>query len=191
MRRRIFLGFTKDDEIVFGEIEFNNQNEFTASFDVSYPIELGENEQYDYYENFIDEMDKEYIFQLLDEYNCAPSELAEKLVNDTPISETFDNSLYPEEFDSVEGVNETVYFLASRCGQADTRDLMQIYTDKSIYDMIHELWDKYHLKGSIDSNNEDYNKVNKLLDDIDLFNSENDEREIVENWLTKDKIHEY
>ena len=60
------------------------------------------------------------------------------------IRDALDCSLYPKCFD-IDG--ESWYFESVGGGQHDSRkDGMEVYTNQSIYDKLHELWDAYHLK---------------------------------------------
>lgn len=147
MKEKFLLGATIDNELVFGEFRITKRNgypEFTSTFDVVHPFN-GEN--YDlksYYENWIEDIDKPHKLDLLEEYDCKPSELVEKLVErNDDIRDVLDCSLYPEEI-IVDG--ESWYFESCSCGQHDTRDDMEEIINPEAYNLIHELWDKYHLK---------------------------------------------
>jgi hypothetical protein len=120
----LFLGFTRNHEVVFGEVSYR-EGRFSASFDTSYPMAIGQAETMERIEDYIDCHDAEYILNWLKQYDCKPSELAKELYDDAynPIEEFFDNSLYTEMF-NVDGVEDDIYFLASSCGQHDTREEM-------------------------------------------------------------------
>lgn len=90
-------------------------------------------------------MDKSYKYDLCERFNCKPSELAENLAAECyDVRDALDCSLYPECYE-VDG--ESWYFESVGGGQHDSRkDGMEIYTSQNIYDELHRLWDKYHLK---------------------------------------------
>ena len=67
-------------------------------------------------------------------------------------------------------------FESGSCGQCDTRNTMQLFTNKQAYDLIHELWDKYHLKKVEQDVVDTVNKLNEVLSEID-------EEEWIENYI--------
>lgn len=177
MRQKLLLGFTKNKEVIFGEVEYRN-GQFTASFDTSYPMEITKELTMERIEDLIEQTDKDWVLDKLENYDCKPSELAERLYLDTynDIEEYWDNSLYPESF-RIDGVTDDIYFLASGCGQQDTRDEMSIYINKELYDAIHKLWDEHHLKDI------PFEEVKEVFDAIDHQNNTIDDYKVVENWL--------
>ena len=171
MKRRYLLGATVDREIVFGEFEVTHRNgypEFTASFDCVEPFTEDDCEDpIDYYERLIDECyDAQSKCELYERYDCRPSELAELLARDggTDIQDIVDCSLYPNVID-VDGVD--YYFRSGSCGQHDTRNEMDEYTNKEAYDLFHELWDKYHLKPIDEEGIKQMERVAEMLEEVD------------------------
>ena len=82
MRRKFLLGATRNREIVFGEIELRNRNgkiEFSASFDTVIPFMYDEDYLRYRLENSLDEYDKSDLYDLCNEYDCSPSNLAEEM----------------------------------------------------------------------------------------------------------------
>jgi hypothetical protein len=179
MEHTVLLGFTKDNEIVFGNVGYRN-GMFTASFDTSYPQEITRDYLIEQVESMIECSDKDWVLDRLESYDCKPSELAEYIFNDnySSIEELIDISLYPESF-SINGVEDDIYFLASACGQHDTRGYMETYINSDLYDKIHELWDKYHLKQV------DFEEVEQVFVAIEHQNNTIDEYKVVENWLQR------
>lgn len=161
MRNKYLLGATKDKELVFGGFEIttrNNFQEFSASFDVVIPFDGDNFDLEEYFEDWVEGLDKEYLYDLCEQNWCAPQELVNALVdNCDDVRDVMDCSLYPEVVE-VDGVH--YYFKSSFCGQYDTREDMEFYTNKEAYDLLIELWDKYHLK-EIDS--EGVEKMNKVI----------------------------
>ena len=184
MRTKCLLGATADREIVFAEIEVSHPrywskdkgywtdtevNEFSASFDCVRPFTEDECEDAtDYYERLIDECygEKEKC-DLCEMYDCRPSELAELLARDhgSDVQDIVDCSLYPNIID-VDGTD--YYFESGSCGQHDTReDGMDEYVNEEAYNLLHELWDKYHLKAIDEDGIKQLQKVVELLEEAD------------------------
>lgn len=181
--KKYLLGATKYKEIVFADFAANHPKywsqdkgswidesvrQFSASFDTVIPFtedDLGDPN--DYYEELLTSFDDAEKFRLCEEYDCAPSELAENFAYDNGIEpmDIKDCSLYPE----VIKVNDTnYYFESSSCGQHDTRkDGMDEYVNKEAYDLLHELWDNYHLKAIDEDGLKKMQKVVELLENVD------------------------
>lgn len=183
MSRKILLGATNDREIVFGEFEVRNprfwskdkgnytdesMEEFSASFDTVMPFTEDDLEDAnEYYEQLLDDCyDDAEKYKLCESYDCAPSELAEHFTADhgTDPQEMRDCSLYPNVID-VDGVD--YYFESMGYGQCDTREQMDEYVNKEAYDLLHELWDKYHLKAIDEDGLKKMQRVAELLEDVD------------------------
>jgi hypothetical protein len=179
MRTEFFLGFTKNNEVVFANVD-SSRGYFSASFDTSYPMAIGYDETIQRIEELIEQMDSQWILNKLEYYDCKPSELSEKLYDDcyNAVDEFFDNSLFTESYD-IEGVDDTIYFLASSCGQHDTRDEMAWNVNTELYNYLHELWDEYHLQEIPQE------KLDKLMDAVEHQNNTLDVDAVIENWLTR------
>lgn len=163
MRRKFLLGATRNREIVFGEIELRNRNgkiEFSASFDAVIPFMYDEDYLRDRLENSLDDYDKSDLYDLCNEYDCSPSNLAEEMFYNSDLEDIIDISLYPN---NIEIYGKEWYFESSGCGQYDTREEMEFYVNEKLYNRIMELWDEYHLK-EVD----EYivEEVNSILSDI-------------------------
>ena len=147
MRTKCLLGATKNNEIVFGEFEITNRNgyaEFTASFDTVRPFREDDYDLEEYFGNVYYDYDKGYLYDLCERFDCRPSELANELANECDdIRDAIDCSLYPECY-SIDGTDW--YFESCGCGQHDTREEMEEYVNNNAYNLLHELWYKYHLK---------------------------------------------
>lgn len=169
MRRKYLLGATADREIVFAEFEVTGRNgyqEFTASFDTVRPFKGDDVDLLQYFENFVDDIGKETAYDLCESNNCSPQDLPQILADEcSDPRDALDCSLYPEEM-NVNG--EWWYFESGSCGQHDTReDGMDEYVNKEAYDILHELWDKYHLKHIDDEGIKQMDKVVELLEEVD------------------------
>lgn len=176
---KILLGATKDNELVFAEFGITDRNgypEFTASFDTVRPFDGDSVDLVDYWDNYIEECGAEYLRDLLGDYDCELSELAEMMADDMGIKGTIDCSLYPEIY-TVDGIDW--YFESMGCGQHDTRGEMAEYVNEDAYNMLHELWDKCHLK-----------KVNSGIADIMEYIAHVLGLTNTEDWIT-DYIHRH
>ena len=122
MRKKVLLGATKNNEVVFSEVEIreniNGKLEFSASFETVYPFKYDEDYLWGRLENQLHFYDKSDLYDLCETYDCRPSELAEKIWADSYIEDIIDISLYP---DSIEVDGSEWYFESSACGQCDTR----------------------------------------------------------------------
>ena len=170
MKRKFLLGATTDNELVFGEFEIRNWNgrsEFSASFDTVTPFNGEDYDLEEYYEGWVDGMDKEYLYDLCEQFDCSPSQLPKELADECyDVRDALDCSLYPEE---IEVNGNSWYFESGSCGQHDTRNEMEEIINEEAYNLLHELWDNYHLK-EIDE--EVVDKVNNLIDTFSKFDEE-------------------
>ena len=114
----------------------------------------------------VSEMDKDYLWEQCDVYNCKPSELASHMAYNCDVMEIIDCSLYPEYYD-IDGHNW--YFESVGCGQHDTRDEIEEVIDIDAYNKLHELWDNYHLN-TVD--NSVIEQVEKLAESFAKVNEE-------------------
>lgn len=192
MRRKFLLGATVDREIVFGEFELKHPSywskekgnwtdkdvlEFSASFDTVRPFNGSDYDLEEYFEGWMDGLDKEYLYDLCERHWCSPQDLPSKLADECyDVRDALDCSLYSKEM-CID--DEHWYFESGSCGQHDTRkDGMDDYTNKEAYDLLHELWDAYHLK-KVD--NEVVDKVNKIVNML----KEVDEEEWIEDYIRR------
>lgn len=144
---KYLMGSTKNKELVFAEFEVRNWNgypEFTACFNSVRPFNENDVDIEGYIEESLYSYDKSTLYEMCENYDCSPSELAERMVQEIDsVADVIDCSLYSE-FYPIDG--NDYYFESCSGGQYDSRDDMEIYTNKRVYDAIHKLWDKYHLK---------------------------------------------
>ena len=169
MRRKFLLGATKENEIVFCEVEIRDRNgklEFSASFETVYPFKYDETYLMERVVSQLDSYDKSDLYDLCVTYNCKPNDLAENVWADSYIEDIIDISLYP---DSIEVDGNEWYFESACCGQYDTREEMEFYVNETLYNRIIELWDKYHLK---EIDNPIVEEVNSILNELEQINKE-------------------
>ena len=147
--KKYLLGFSKEKEVVFGEIDVNN-GVLTASFDTVAPFLNEEIDGIEYFEQLLDEcFSDDQKYELCVKYNCAPSELAEALADDPSesvdsLADERDCSIYSDRI-NVDG-NEWA-FESSNGGQYDfLKDGMLEFVDESAVKELYALWKEYHLK---------------------------------------------
>lgn len=190
---KVLLGVNRNQELVFGKFSLSHPRywsrkkgnyadesvlNFSASFDVVRPFNGDNYDLEDYFEGYVECLDKESKYDMCEKFDCKPSELVKELADEClDVRDVLDCSLYPKCFD-IDG--ESWYFESVGGGQHDSRkDGMEIYTSKSIYDKLHELWDAYHLK-KVDSDViAQVENLAKMCEDI---------QEYEEEWI-KDYIH--
>ena len=122
-------------------------------------------------------LDKEYLYDLCERHWCSPQDLPSKLADECcDVRDAMDCSLYPEEM-CID--DDYWYFESGSCGQHDTRkESMGEYANKEAYDLLHELWDEYHLNKVVD---EVVDKVNKIVDMLE----EVDEEAWIEDYIRR------
>lgn len=192
---KVLLGADNDGDLVWGEFGYddlviydkNGKHDtgkitFSASFDVNmpFPVDYGKKERLleDNAKEIVECSDKETLYDLCCYHNCSPNDLYKEIADEyDDIRDAYDCSTFNEcyEIDGTEW-----YFLCGPGGQHDTRTKgMMEYTSKEVYDEIHALWDKFHLK-SIDAKT--LEKVNALMDKCEeLCLGEDD---WMETWIT-------
>lgn len=151
MREKFLIGATKENEIVFCEMEITTRNgykEFSVSFDCVRPFKEDDIDLEDYTEGLLEGYDKATLYDMCKDNDCSPSQLASIIAKEESIEDLMDLSLY----------NNTIYvngeswrFESSSCGQCDTREDMLEYVDEKTYNIIHELWDNFHLEEMTDN----------------------------------------
>ena len=179
MRKKFLLGATKNNEIVFGEVELRDRNgkmEFSASFDTVYPFEYSETYLMERVVDNLDCYDKSDLYDLCERYDCKPSGLAEKFWADSYIEDIIDISLYPN---CIEVNGNDWYFESYGCGQHDTREEMEFYVNEKLYNRIHELWDKYRLNEVTQSITDEVNSIIEELQKVD-------EEEWIRSFIVKE-----
>lgn len=180
MKENYLLGATKDHELVFGKFvvtKRNGHNEFSASFYTVRPFN-GENFDFeDYYEGYIEGLDKAYLYDMCEQFDCAPSALVENLADecDDP-RDALDCSLYPKE---INVDSESWYFESCSCGQHDTRNEMEEIINFKAYNLLHELWDKYHSEKIDDS------VVDQVENLVEMFEATDNEGEWIVSYIKR------
>lgn len=174
MKNKYLLGATSDNELVFGEFEITHRNgyaEFSASFSTVRPFNGGNYDLTEYFEDYTEGLSKDYLYDLCENFDCRPSELAKYLADECEdVRDALDCSLYPECY-IVDG--NSWYFESGSCGQHDTRDEMEEIIHPEAYNLLHKLWDTYHLK---EVDNDVISQVENLATMLSEINEE--------EWIT-------
>lgn len=178
-REKFLLGATSNNELVFGEFEVTHRNgymEFTASFNTVRPFNGDNFDMKEHFENMLECWDKESLYDACVRADCKPSELAEYLADECcDVRDALDCSLYPKCY-QVDG--ESWYFESCSGGQHDTRSDMEEIINLGAYNLLHELWDSYHLE-KIDE--EVASQVEELRDML----AEVDEKEWIIDYIKR------
>lgn len=183
--RKVLLGGTEEGTLVFANIHVGGEgcrDYFSVSFSEVRPFLATDEFLRERAEDYIDGCNIESLYDMCQEFNCAPSDLVEELLGEANyigIESLVDISLYPESY-SIDGYEDEVYFESWGCGQHDTRDRL-IPIDPEFSEWLHSLWDTYHLQqlteeeyGNIET------KVEEYLDTID-------EHEWIKEWLMENE----
>lgn len=160
------LGFSKEKEVVFGNINVKN-GILTASFDTVAPFLNEDSDGSDYMNELLEECysssDK---YDLCEKYDCTPSELAEVLAEQEGIETLADErdcSTYPERL-AVDG--EEWAFESMSGGQHDIlKDGMLEFVDKKAVMDLYTFWKNYHLQKVDDTIVE---QVAQLREELDI-----------------------
>lgn len=186
MRKEInvLLGVTKEETLVFADIYLGDSENMSDYFSVSFsevrPIEVTDEYLKERAEGMLWGIDSDFKLDLLERYDCKPSELVDEYVHQETmyngVEGILDISLYPESF-SIDWLEDDVYFESDGCGQHDTRDIL-IPIDPEFSSWLHEAWDNYHLQ-QISSVRKDLFKA--TIDDY--IEQLGDEEKWIQNWL--------
>jgi len=186
MKRKILLGATEEGTIVFANVEIrerNGEKTFSASFDEVRPVEVTDEYLRERVEGMLEIMDALSTLEMLEAYDCRPSELVDYYMRDRlqdcGVADILDISLYPESF-SIEGHEDEIYFESESCGQHDTREYL-IPINKEFSEWLHSLWDTYHLKQLPE---EEVDNVIKRIKEYE--NEVGDIEGWIQNWLEEE-----
>lgn len=183
MRQEILLGVDKENCIVFAEVEiYQDRNgkkyEFTMSCDAVHPFNGTMFDLNDYMEGWVGSLDDRTKIELLERFDCKPSDLASELINDDGDIRTWiDCSLYPD-YITIDG--DDWYFESYCCCQHDPRGSMKKIINVKLFNKLFDFWDNYHLKEITD---EQFEEVSKLIDA--LYDTYDDEQEWIADYIHK------
>ena len=174
---KILLGLTTDGEVVFANVE-NRDGMFSASFEMVEPFEWNDEEAYRRAESMVECIDDHTKLDLLEQFDCRPSDLVEEVAYRFEVEELVDISLYSESFYNRH--SDVIYFESSSCGQVDiTRYDYEFKVDEKLFSMIVDTWREYHLEQIPEVM---WSRIQDLLVTYeDIINTE----DLVEEWLEK------
>jgi hypothetical protein len=179
---KLLLGSTKNNELAFANVEIGEGGEFTASFDTVYPFEATEEYLMNRVRDILECYDPEAILELLERYNCTPSELEgehyDYLITSYGVEGIADISLYPESY-SIDGVEEDIYFESSSCGQHDLTGKMEEEVVKGFPDYIINVWKEYHFERL-----DEFTAI-QIIGTIKEYQNQLDEGRWIKGWLKK------
>ena len=175
MLKKFLLGITNEGNLVFTNVEYNDDiyEYFSVTFNEVEPFEYNKDIIEDMIEDRINyDYSKEELYDLYEKYDCdcSPSKLLDNILEynseEELIDMFYDTSLYSETYRI--GDSE-IYFESIGGGQHDTRDDLDILPHgQEFTDFIFEIWDNYHLK-ALDNKKkiEIFNKIDEKLKDFD------------------------
>lgn len=174
---KILLGLTTDGEFVFANVE-RRDGMFSASFEMVTPFIWNDEEAYRRAESLVDNIDAHTKLDLLEQFDCRPSDLVEEVAYRFEVEELVDISLYSESFYNRH--SDVIYFESGSCGQVDiTKYDYEFKVDEKLFSMIVGTWREYHLEQIPEVM---WSRIQDLLVTYeDIINTE----DLVEEWLEK------
>ena len=165
----ILLGATELNELVFANISIRENKKFrnkmfSISFSLVTPTIIDTSYLYERFTSLIEDLPKEDLYDLCEQYNVAPSNLIDTLFAYTTPDEILDLSLFPEQ---IEVNGDEWVFESAGCGQVETRNLMSEYIDKDAYYKLMTLWDNYHLQPVDDDTIRELETIIEKLNEVD------------------------
>lgn len=142
-KKNILLGSTFDNELVFANISIRDDKTFSVSFSLVTPTKIDNEYLYERFSSLMEDLPKEDLYDLLVQYDVAPSKLINEMFYYSSVEDILDISVFPEQ---VEINNDNFVFETISCGQCETRNLMSEYVDEDAYYKLMTLWDNYHLQ---------------------------------------------
>ena len=160
----ILLGATELNELVFADINIRENRTFSVSFSLVTPTIIDTSYLYERFTSLIEDLPKEHLYDLCEQYNCAPSNLINEMFYYTTPEEILDLSLFPEQ---IEVNGDEWVFESAGVGQIETRNVMSEYIDKDAYMRLMELWDNYHLQTIDDDIVKEVETIIEKLNEVD------------------------
>jgi hypothetical protein len=179
---KVLLGATKNDTLVFANVNLPNGNHdyFSVSFDEVRPVVASDEYLKMCAESIIESYDNNDKYILCESFDCRPCELLDEYLQSQltcyGVEGLMDISLYPEFF-RIDGIDNDIYFESVGCGQNDIRERL-IPINEITSDWLHFNWDKYHLKAIDDEKAKIFKGI------LDKYANEvGNEEEWIKNWL--------
>lgn len=178
MKKHLLLGATKDNEIVFANVEIKNKR-FTASFNAVRPRNLDDINWEELADDYLECCEADEKFRLCVLFNCKPSDLADRVADEVDQDVLLDTSLYPKTIECYDYCCEYI-FESSNCGQYDSRNDMEEYFTKNGYDMLMKYWDQFHLK---EIDNQTAKEIEMLVSIMDI--TEEQQQDWIAQYIEK------
>lgn len=144
------VGMNENDEVVLiDRVEFRDDNEFSIVF-TTWSLESFNNRAcQDKAESYIDCMEKDWLYDRCEEYDCKPSELQEYIANDLTVDDVFDfNSIYSAEFQDEDGDDVYLNFSCSTPRDYEYSPIVKYVNSdiEKIFALANRVGKEYHLK---------------------------------------------
>lgn len=168
MKKDYLLGATNNNEIVTCSIDVrsNNNDEKYLSVCFNTYCPVCESQFEDYVQCYLEDMDKADLYDMCDDYDCRPRELAECIVESGNAKDWLDLCWCADVWAvSINGY--AWYFEGASFGQHDTRNEIEVVVNQEAYDLVHELWDNYHLNVIGDDVIAKLDQFDTMLCDVD------------------------
>ena len=163
--KNILVGATFDNELVFADISIRENKIFSASFSIVTPSKIDNEYLYERFSSIMEDLPKEELYNLCEQYNCSPSNLIDELFYYSSVEDILDISLFPEQVEINNG--DTWVFESAACGQIDTRSLMSEYVNKDAYMRLMTIWNTYHLQTIDDDTIKEVETIIEQLNEVD------------------------
>ena len=159
-RKNIIIGHNFEG-IIVANVEIRN-GMFSVCFDTYSPVCISDFEDeivVDYLVEILNEEIGYYASRLLSEYTSFDNyEIAKEIVEQMDYMEKLETFNHDIDYsiNEIEKDNKIYLFELVGCGQNDTRNSKGLKVkNKALYNEIHKLWDRYHIK-NIDKETEVY-----------------------------------
>ena len=180
MKKTILLGATKN-KMVLGEFDLYSDNIFTASFDIGeliYVDDIDEDYMSRYFEDLWDGFDDTTKLDCLRDGDITRDDWIESQIDDSYYDDIVDCSCTFLQIDTKKGLAN---FETISCGQHDfTQDDFyneMVFTNKEVVLELIDMWKQYHLKTIT---TEQVNRLNELLNQLEPYNYDTNERNVKE-----------
>lgn len=173
--RDYLLGSTIDNELVTCRIGLRDYCDKPNWLNISFAVYsiVPEHRLPEMLKWRLEDMDKDYLYDLCWEYRCAPQNLFNEILASGPIEDFIP-------LDTCAGVDSVFveysrykmkgyFFEGIEYGQTDTQDRMERYVDEDVYNFILDIWRRCHMSHVDD---ETVKKINGIVNVLESFDEE-------------------
>lgn len=185
IKKEMLVGLTTEGSFVFMEVGHNG-NYFAISTSEVIPTLFSEEEKLSYIDDMVNDYDTDIKWDMLERFNCKPSELAENLLDEEVFTEWLDCSLTPNHLYHLieEEINgRELYLESGSCGQYDSFEIVKHFMNKDDLQYLMEVWREHHLSTELPTDVE--NRINKIFTDYDNKYSEQSEEVFIREEINK------